>query len=82
MTTFEKIAFWVLWIAILIVKLPIAIATALMLYIERFVTWTQMRLAEWSGDETVILGANTGIDIVAEASEYYRDEILDLKIES
>ena len=81
MTTIEKIAFWTIWIMIIIAKIPIAIASAIILGIEKFVTWVQMRLAEWSGDDEIIDGANTGIDINVAAWDSYRDDILDMKIE-
>ena len=81
MNTMEKIVFWTAWVIILIAKIPIAIATAIMLLIEKLVTWVQTRLAEWSGEEDTIQAANAGIDILADCWESFRDDYLDMKIE-
>lgn len=81
MNTMEKIAFWTLWIIILIAKIPIAIATAIMLLIEKLVTWIQMRLTKWSGEEDSIQAANEGIDILVDCWESFRDDYLNMKIE-
>ena len=81
MNTMEKVAFWTAWVIILIAKIPVAIATAIMLLIEKLVTWTQMRLAEWSGEEDSIQAANAGIDILVDCWESFRDDYLDMKIE-
>ena len=81
MNTMEKIAFWTLWIVVLIAKIPIAIATEIMLFIEKSITWAQMRLAKWSGEEDSIQAANAGIDILVDCWENFRDDYLDMKIE-
>lgn len=45
MTISKKIAFWTAWIAVIIIKLPIAIVSALILWIELSIAKLQMRLA-------------------------------------
>lgn len=81
MTVSKKIAFWTAWITIIIIKLPIAIVSALILWIELSISKLQMRLAKWSGCDELIEGANEGVDILIKSTNSLRDDYLDMKIE-
>ena len=81
MNAFEKIAFWVMFIGIAIVKLPITLIVAVGLWIEETLMGCIAQLAAWYGDESLIEGVNLGIELTAEASQRQSEDYLELKIE-
>lgn len=81
MSNIKKIAFWTIWIIGIIIKLPIALVSALIQYIELGYTKLQTLLAKWYGEDWVFESCNEGIESLAESYERVGDMYRDLKIE-
>ena len=77
----KKIAFWTVWNIGIIIKLPLAVVSAFIQYIELGYTKLQTLLAKWYGEEWVFQACNEGIESLAESYEYVGDMYRDLKIE-
>lgn len=81
MDKFKMVAFWIVWIALLIVKVPISVASAMFQFTERKFTDLLRLLVVWTEREWIIEAFNFGIDRNADAYEYLGDDYLDAKIE-
>lgn len=81
MDKFKMIAFWIVWIALLVAKVPISVVSAIIQFTERKFTDLLRMLVVWTEREWIIETFNACIDSNADAYEYLGDDYLDAKIE-
>ena len=81
MGTIKSITFWIIWIALLVIKVPISIVSAIVQFTERQFTDLLRLLVKWTECEWIIETFNYAIDSNAEAYEYLGNDYLDAKIE-
>ena len=81
MDKFKMIAFWIVWVALLVVKVPISVVSAIIQFTERKFTDLLRLLVVWTEREWIIETFNVCINANADAYEYLGDDYLDAKIE-
>lgn len=82
MAIIKMVAFWVIWVAQLVIKIPITLASALFQWIEVIYTRMLGRLVVWSKNEWVIDTYNACVELNACAYEDVGSYYLDMEIES
>lgn len=81
MGNIKKIAFWTIWFVSILIKLPIAVMSVIIQYIELKYTKLQTLLVKWYGEEWAFLSCNDGIERDAETYERIGDMYRKMKIE-
>ncbi len=81
METVRTIAFWVGYLSLTLIKLPITCIAWLILQIEMVFMNLMARLVEWSDDEELADALNGVFEGTASGAEILAEEYRDLKIE-